>query len=297
MTTSDLPFTLPSSDLSSAGGVSDVMRLRATIAGFGQIATPLLQAVLEVQNAAGDGGGDASSRVQAQAANLSQLVDSGVDLARHLGSGLGATPDSLDDWVRWALAGSSSQCVASYYRATAKPMPSAEAEKFVGLLQDMMAKFRALGPVGSENVANTAGTFRAKMMEALSPVVGAVAQYAFGRSEHVLVAEIAERLLKAADQVTRSLAPGSCSAQEWRLLCWSVLKSAAQLYTECHYGEADRLWYMNPDERAAYFAQHGNQVPMDRVWQAFNQRLSLIATLAAYIQLPDSARLDEPGWQ
>jgi hypothetical protein len=36
---------------------------------------------------------------------------------------------------------------------------------------------------------------------------------------------------------------------------------------------------MEPEERAAYFAQHGNAFPMTKFWQAFNQRMAMLATL------------------
>jgi hypothetical protein len=151
--------------------------------------------------------------------------------------------------------------------------------------------------MAQEPIPNTVATFRAKMMEAMVPVVGAVAQYAFGRSEHALLAEVAEKLIKTADQVTRALAPAGCTPDQWRLLCWNVLKAAGSIYTESHYAEADRLLYMNPDERAAYYAQHGNIPPMTQVWQAFNQRMAMLATLATYLDVPASAQLDSEGWQ
>lgn len=33
-------------------------------------------------------------------------------------------------------------------------------------------------------------------------------------------------------------------------------------------------------------------MPMDRVWQAFDQRVSMLATLAAYLEIPETATLD-----
>ncbi|MFA5040571.1 MAG: hypothetical protein WC464_02935, partial [Bdellovibrionales bacterium] len=121
-------------------------------------------------------------------------------------------------------------------------------------------------------------------------------QYSFGRSEHALLAEVAEKLIKTADQVTRALAPTGATPEEWRLLCWHVLKAAGQVYMESHFAEADRLLYMPAEERAAYFAQYGQVVPMQQVWQAFNQRMAMLATLATYLDVPEAARLDAGGW-
>ncbi|MDD3372027.1 MAG: hypothetical protein PHE27_09415, partial [Alphaproteobacteria bacterium] len=122
-----------------------------------------------------------------------------------------------------------------------------------------------------------------------------VAQYSFGRSEHALLAEVAERLVRTADQVTRSVAPTGASPEEWRLLSWHVLKAAGQIYMESHFAEADRLLYMPAEERSAYFAEHGQVVPMAQVWQAFNQRMAMLSTLAAYLDVPETAQLDVEG--
>jgi hypothetical protein len=222
------------------------------------------------------------------------LLDSAVMLDRKLAEQGGA--GDADAWARWALVGDAAQTVAAAYKAAARPLTEEEADNIVAIVVDLQGKFKAQIPSGEEALPNTVATFRAKMMEAMVPVVGAMAQYSFGRSEHALLAEVAERLTKTADQVTRALAPTGASPEEWRLLCWHVLKSAGQIYTESHFAEADRLLYMDPDERAAYFAQHGQIVPMTQVWQAFNQRMAMLATLATYLEVPESARLDVGGW-
>jgi hypothetical protein len=135
--------------------------------------------------------------------------------------------------------------------------------------------------------------FRAKMLEALVPVVNAVAQYSFGRAEHLMLAQVSERILKTADQVTRGLAPAGCTPKDWRLLCWSVLQAAGFLYSDCHFAEADRLLYMEKDERDNYFREHDNIPPLTFVWQAFDQRMAMLATLITYLDVPASAKLDE----
>jgi hypothetical protein len=175
-------------------------------------------------------------------------------------------------------------------------MTAEEADHIATIAIDLQSKFKAQIPAGQENMPNSIATFRAKMLEAMVPVVGAVAQYSFNRSEHALLAEAAERLVKTADQVTRALAPTGATPEEWRLLCWHVLKAAGQVYTEAHMAEADRLVYMPPEERAAYFAQYGQIPPMTQVWQSFNQRMAMLATLATYLEVPESARLDGGGW-
>ena len=269
---------------------ADAGRMQTLLTTFRQVGMPLLQAVTEVPPA--DGAASATSNM----AHIGSLIDSTVTLSRELAAQLGAGEDQLDAWVRWSLAGAASQVVAASFKATGRAMSPEEAAYLAGIAIELQSKFKAQIPAGNEPVPNTVATFRAKMMEALVPVVGAVAQYSFGRAEHALLAEVAEKLIKNADQVTRALAPSGSTPEQWRLLCWNVLKAAGQIYTESHYAEADRLLYMNPDERAAYFAQHGNIVPMTQVWQAFNQRMAMLATLVTYLEVPPSAQLEAEGW-
>lgn len=270
-------------------------RMQTLLLTFRQIGMPLLAALTETP-AAGVGG-EAGSPPPLNTEQFSSLIDSTVFLSRELASQLGAEEDQLDAWVRWSLAGASSQVVAAHFKATGQPLPEENAKKLSSIAIELQSKFKAQIPAGNEPIPNTVATFRAKMMEAMVPVVGAVAQYSFGRAEHGLLAEVAEKLIKTADQVTRALAPAGCTPEQWRLLCWNVLKASGQIYTESHYAEADRLLYMNADERAAYFAQHGQIVPMTQVWQAFNQRMAMLATLATYLEVPASAQLDAEGWQ
>lgn len=266
-------------------------RLQTLLAAFQQIGRPLLQTLAEVSGAKGEETTPPPSPEQ-----FNELVDCTVRLSDELAKEIGAEEESLDPAVRWALAGSASQVVAASFRATGVPMKEEEAQRLAHIAASLQERFKSQIPSGGETVPNTVATFRAKMMEAMVPVIGAVAQYAFGRAEHELLAEIAERLVKIADQVTRALAAPGSTPEQWRLLCWNILRAAGQIYTESHYAEADRLLYMSPDDRAAYFAQHGSAPPMTQVWQAFNQRMAMLATLATYLDVPASARLDAQGW-
>jgi hypothetical protein len=266
-------------------------RLQAVLAAFRHVGMPLLQSMAETPAAAGD----------AQAAKISpeqfgQLVDMTVLLSRELTGRLGVGEESLEPAARWALAGSASQVVAANLRATGHALTPEQAKVFGDIAAQIQEKFRSQIPASGPSLPNTAAVFRAQMMEAMVPVIGAVAQYAFGRAEHALLAEIAEQLVKTADQITRSLAPAGATPEQWRLLCWNILRSAGQIYTECHFAEADRLLYMNPDDRTAYFAKHNNVVPMTQVWQAFRQRMAMLATLAMYLDVPEGAQFEEQSW-
>lgn len=284
-------------DDGSNPGADNAARMKTLLLAFRQIGMPLLQVLTETP-AGGAGGGAAAGAAAVKTEQFGALIDNTITLSQALAAQVGAGDVQIDAWVRWALAGAASQVVASNYRATGQPLPPEDAQRIATIVSELQEKFKSQIPTGNEPVPNTVATFRAKMMEALVPVVGAVAQYSFGRAEHALLAEVAERLVRTSDQVTRALATPGSSPEEWRLLCWNVLKSAGQIYTESHYAEADRLLYMNPEERTAYFAKHGNVVPMTQVWQAFNQRMAMLATLATYLEAPPAAQIDiTQAWQ
>jgi hypothetical protein len=266
-------------------------KIQALMTAFHKVGGPLLSALSELPDPNGRG---TPLTAEEKAAKLGDLIQSTIGISDALAEGL--EPADLKPALRWAVAGAATQIVAAGYKATGKNIAAEDAAELLKLLPVLQDKFGTVMSDSGETLPNTIATFRAKSLEALVPVVGAVAQYAFGRPEHTLVAEIADRLFKTADQVTRALAPSGAKAEEWRLLCWSVLKAAGQIYTESHYAEADRLLYMKAEDRAAYFAQHGNVPPMMQVWQSFNQRMAMLATLATYIDIPASARMDQEGW-
>jgi hypothetical protein len=272
-------------------------RMQGLLTTFRQIGLPLLQALTDTAANRQTQGGTPQEGPNKDLFNA--LVDSTITLSQKLASKLGASEDQVDAWVRWSLVGASSQVVAANFKSTGQPMAADEADRLVAITVELQEKIKTPLIGSAEPMPNTVATFRAKMMEAMVPVVGALAQYSFGRSEHALLAEVAEKLVKTADQVTRALAPAGSTPEQWRLLCWHVLRAAGQIYTESHYAEADRLLYMNPDERTAYFAQHGNVPPMTQVWQAFNQRMAMLATLATYLEVPSSVqhKMQEETWQ
>lgn len=272
---------------SGANGGAPNGRLQTLLAAFRQVGMPLLQALAE--NPSGENSGVSAEK-------FSTLVDSTILLIKELSKQLVTGDEQLDPGVRWALAGSASQVVAASYKANGHAMPPEDVKHMASVAASLQQTFKTQLPAGSDGLPNTVATFRAKMMEAMVPVIGAVAQYSFGRAEHALLAEVAEKLVKISDQVTRSLAVAGSTPEQWRILCWNVLRASGQIYTECHFAEADRLLYMNPEDRAAYFAQHGQVIPMVQVWQAFNQRMAMLATLATYLEVPSSARLEEQGW-
>jgi hypothetical protein len=264
--------------------------LHGRVAVLKHVITPLLQAIGEVNRAAKT---ETPPTAEQEAQTLTALVDGSMALAEATAAAFNEAREPMDDGVRWSLVAAATHNVAARYRSTGNVLTADEAKTLAAAVFETKNKFQSQSVAPGESVPNTLGTFRARMLEALVPVVNAVAQYAFGRAEHVMLAQVAERLLKTADQVTRGLAPAGCTPRDWRLLCWSVLQAAGFLYSDCHFAEADRLLYMDKDERDVYFKEHDSMPPLTFIWQAFDQRMAMLATLITYLEVPETARLEE----
>ncbi|HVY13205.1 MAG TPA: hypothetical protein VHB73_06545 [Alphaproteobacteria bacterium] len=264
--------------------------LHGRVAVMKYVVTPLLQVIAEAHRAAK---AEAPPTPEQESATLAALVEATLHLSEAATAAINDQREPMDESVRWGIISAATHIVAARFRATSQPMGEEEAQTLAKAVFETKDKFQSQSVNAGESVPNTLGSFRAKMLESLVPVVNAVAQYSFGRAEHLMLAQVSERILKTADQVTRGLAPPGCTPKDWRLLCWSVLQAAGFLYSDCHFAEADRLLYMEKDERDAYFGQHDNIPPLTFVWQAFDQRMAMLATLITYLDVPPTARLEE----
>ena len=155
----------------NANNTESGARMQTLLAAFRHIGMPLLQALAEASNTEADEKKVGNLKADA----FSALIDSTVTLSRELAGKMGAGEDQLDAWVRWALAGSASQVVAASYRATGHAMSAEEAVRLAEVAATLQEKFKSQIPTGSETMPNNVGTFRAKMMESMVPVIGAVA--------------------------------------------------------------------------------------------------------------------------
>jgi hypothetical protein len=267
-------------------------RMQTLAVALRHVGGPLLTALLEAAPTEQQANGEVMRQINF--AIFPELVESSTQLAQQLSGSIGNGLETTK--LRWGAVSVAAQLVAANYKATGQALDKHVSEPLLEIIQALPEKFKSLTTGEPEAAPNQIATFRAKMLEAMIPAVGAISQYSFGRAEHGLLAEVAERLMKTADQITRSLAPPNATPDQWRFLCWVVLRTGGQVYADSHYAESDRLLCMATEERAAYFAKHGSVVPMTLVWQEFNQRMALLATLGAYLEVPPAARMDEEGW-
>lgn len=260
----------------------------AALHAFRTVGAPLLAAVTEVRPflQGDDGEGDAET--------FRELLTANATMAERIGASMGVPYGRAASWQRWAMAGTACRITAAHYRATGKPITESQMEEVLAALPALDSAAAAMGIADAppEGTGIGAEALRLKMMEAMAPVVGAIARYSFGRTEQALVGEVAARLQKTSSEAARAIAGDRVSAAGWQHLFGGVLEVAGHLYAESHYAEADRLLDMRPDERTAYLTRYGNQVPMGPVWESFDLNMAMLTAVAAYMEVPEAPELD-----
>ncbi len=267
-------------------------QILATIAIFRDIATPLLNAVAET---GGPHAGDPDrpeKTPENNAAIVSTLIETTGEIAKHLATELGAANASTDDWVRWKLAKVVADVVASYYRATAQPLPMDKAEEILPLLQTAAGTLDDFAPQTAP--PPTAALQPIRAINHIIPVMSAIARFAFGRPEAEVTGEVCDKLRERTKTLASQFAFDEMPAELRPEFDDGILEAIGKLYAESHYAEMDRLLDMAPDERAKYVNAHNNKPPMDPVWEAFDLRIEMLTVLIKHIIIPDDSQMD-PG--
>jgi hypothetical protein len=102
-------------------------------------------------------------------------------------------------------------------------------------------------------------------LQALTPVIGAVAEFPFGLSETKLIQDISDKLEKDAVEIV------SDSASSGKLSELLVFKSLAKIYAECHLAETNRLLGSGDDGRS--------ELSIEPVWENYETRLAMVRAL------------------
>jgi hypothetical protein len=103
------------------------------------------------------------------------------------------------------------------------------------------------------------------VMQAMGPVMSAIAEFSFGQSEVKLMQDIAGKLEKTAADIAKSANLND------KLSELMVLKALAALYAECHRSETQKLANAAPDSEAARA-----ELSLGPVWEAFGVRTAMI---------------------
>lgn len=270
-------------------------RTAALLKAFERIGAPLITAVSEVQSWSGPD----DDTPEHDAELLARLISTTVSVSQKVADRIGAQQHPDADWVRWSVAAVMSPVVATQYRVTGKPLNDRDAGRIVSAV-DAVAAFAGdytEGGYGREALElddEPAAGLRIKAVNALVPVIGAIARFAFGHPEQTLIRDVLQALQGRVDRVTQRLLDDRANAEERVRFELGILNAACQLYAECHYAEMDRLLDMSPEERADYAREHNNTLPMEPVWDAFDLRMEMLMTVATHLRPTQNSQIHPP---
>ena len=272
----------------------DRTKLMVTLAAFRDLATPLLNAVAETGGPNADDPDRPEKTPENNAAIFGELLQNVGDLSRQVANQLGYDDSSQYDGVRWEVSKIMAQLVASYFRATAMPMPLARAEELLPIMQSAAPVVPEIMGVVSPTAPTDHALPQIRAINHMIPVLSAIARFAFGRPENDVMQEISQKLLERTQAIVRDHAPDGISDSDKKQFEDGILESLGKIYAESHYAEMDRLLDMPPEERAKYVQGYDNKPPMEPVWQAFDLRVGMLMAVVKNIAIPDGSQLDLP---
>lgn len=269
-------------------------QLMVTLAAFRDLATPILNAVAET---GGPHAGDPDrpeKTPENNAAIFGELLQNVGDLSQQVATQLGFDDSKAYDGVRWELAKIMAQLVASYFRATAMPMPIARAEELLPIMQSAVPLTPEIVDVTSPQSPTETMLPQVRAINHMIPVLSAISRFAFGRPEAEVMAEISAKLLDKTLELIRTVIPDEVTEADRKQFEDGILEALGKIYAESHYAEMDRLLDMPPDERAKYVQSYNNKPPMEPVWQAFDLRVEMLVELIKNIAIPEGHDLELP---
>lgn len=176
-----------------------------------------------------------------------------------------------------------SDIVGAHYRAVAQLQPSG----VIGHIITALTKLAVDGANREDLIPGLGRATQARlgitMLRAMPSVVHAVGRYSFGRAPLSLITEVAwEMQCKSVDSTRRLLVQGA-TLDDWHAVYGACMTAAGQLYAEAHFGEADRLNAMAPDERDSLKVRQSPELPMTAVWEAMDRKLEVLTKFSLYM--------------
>ena len=266
-----------------------------------KVGSPLIASVSDVSVRLQAGGNqtqnDPAQQLAEDSKKVAGLLNKSVQVAIAVSNMLDLpAQDNQADSVRLALTALASPMLANQYRMSTRLPGDNDVKKLVTSLEAVMTfsdNFSVAGDAGARLDQIDKDFFPADpaqiqilYIQALVPTVSQIANFPFGQSERKLVQEVADRLIKKANEITSANFPDlqGGPAKKCEL---GILRSLSTIYSQCHFGEMARLMSLPQDQR-------DQQTSMDPVWEAFEKRASLLEILA---QTSVPAGRDDPAPQ
>lgn len=235
------------------------------------------------------GGGIVATEGPQIAEKLAGLLGKAIQSALALGKAMDLPDaDPQADSVKLALAAISASLIANHYRQTGKIPDDNEAKRLTGALETILSYGDNFLPAAARLKGIEHGAYpvddnqiSVQSINALVPVINAVAAFPFGRPERSLAQEISQRIGMRATAMRKTLAPSVTDESTIKLMELGLLRGLSALYVTCHEAGKTKVLAMNDAERAAAAQQNGGLLPMDPVWQTFESQAAMLEMLGA----------------
>lgn len=241
-----------------------------------KIGTPLVTAVLAEDD------GQTRDDAEKVAVLLAKTVQLSIDLGRIVEIDK-SSPNEIEP-LRVAMAGLAGPMIADYYRAHAKIPGDQDLKKLTGALEAVMTFSDNFTPASEhvirlENMKANALPVDAyqtgiQFVQAFVPVADAIAGFSFGQPERKMVMDVADRITAKARQIHSDIFGQTEDEQQGKLGELALVRSLADIYTQCHKVELERLTaQQDPGDNA-------QQRALDALWKGFDLRAEMLGTLA-----------------
>jgi len=265
-------------------------RAQLTVQILEKIGAPLMAAVTDIYTRTSPAAG--ADDVAAQAQRLAELLAKTILTSTQLSARLNlqAAPES-NEALSLALAALCADLIAAQYRQTGKVPDEMDIKRAVMALEAVIS-FGDNFTLGAEPILRLVALepgvepadeaqIELQYLNALVPVVNAVADYSFGQQEKKLAQDIAERLITQAAGLRRIFTNEPAESKGAKQAELKILRGLALVYVECHEAEKRRLLTLDDAARAQALQAGGGTLSVAPVWQAFDLRLSMMEHLGA----------------
>ena len=217
--------------------------------------------------------GDSTGEKDAQA--MASLLSESVKISISLSQAMNLKPEDGDaDAIRVSLATLAGGLVADSYKQTGRVPGENDVRRISKALESVIVFADNFAPAAEH--AQRLKTLDASppfidpvqtnlySIHALTPAIGAIAEFSFGQAEPRLIQDVADRLGAKAKELLNTLAGGGDVMSEL-----VILQALGQIYAGAHRAETRRLKEKGDDGNAT----------IDAVWASFDKQIAMLTVL------------------
>lgn len=208
---------------------------------------------------------------------MAQMLGQAVQVSIALSASMNLTEsEEQADSTRLALAALAAPLLGEFYRQNERVAEDQDIKRITKSLESVLAFSENFTPAADNasrlsTIDHDAPLFDTTqvslvVLQMLTPVIGAIAEFPFGQSETKLLQETANKLQARAADIAKET---GVTDKLGELL---ILKSLAQIYADCHRAETAKLASSSDENRG--------ELSLDPVWAAFDTRVAMVEAIA-----------------